>query len=273
MAADRNQPSMTSPNLATAFGSVRENQRATWDCDANIWTGQNVGGYGAAVSSTFTVYWSAGGSIYGTIEIGSNRTDSDATRAGALAFFANQQSAGHKTIAAVEVYTDGATANQRGGQIRFMVKGNGTTTMTEAARFDSSCNLGVGGTNASYKVHVAGHIHSTSNIVVDAGNYVDFNSNGTGSSRYAINASGAALKFYAGSNTERFAVDSNGNIVIGSGALATNATNGFLSIPASAGPPTGTPTTFTGRVILHYDSTNNKMYVYNGSWKSSATFT
>ena len=33
------------------------------------------------------------------------------------------------------------------------------------------------------------------------------------------------------------------------------------------GTPTGTPTTYTGRCALVYDTTDNKLYVYNGAWK------
>lgn len=60
------------------------------------------------------------------------------------------------------------------------------------------------------------------------------------------------------------------SLVIGTAALATTATDGFLYIPSSAGAPTGTPTAYTGRVPLHYDSTNNRLYIYNGAWRSVA---
>jgi hypothetical protein len=58
-----------------------------------------------------------------------------------------------------------------------------------------------------------------------------------------------------------------GNVIVGTAAIATNATDGFLYISTCAGTPTGTPTTFTGRVPMVYDTTNNKFYIYNGSWK------
>lgn len=60
-----------------------------------------------------------------------------------------------------------------------------------------------------------------------------------------------------------------GSLIVGvQAALATNATDGFLYVPTSAGAPTGTPTAFTGKVALEYDTTDNKLYVYNGAWKA-----
>ncbi|MCR4307111.1 MAG: hypothetical protein NUV80_00965 [Candidatus Berkelbacteria bacterium] len=51
-------------------------------------------------------------------------------------------------------------------------------------------------------------------------------------------------------------------------ALATTATDGFLYIPTSAGLPTGVPTAATGHVALEYDTTNDNLKIYNGSWKT-----
>ena len=62
-----------------------------------------------------------------------------------------------------------------------------------------------------------------------------------------------------------------GTIVCGLlSALATNATTGFLYIPTCAGAPTGTPTTYTGKVAMVFDTTNNNLYIYDGSWISTA---
>lgn len=85
-----------------------------------------------------------------------------------------------------------------------------------------------------------------------------------GSSGSSQNALGQKLKLTA-----------KGSLVVGdnAAALATNATDGFLYIPSCAGTPTGVPTGQTGTVALVYDTTNNKIYVYNGAWKATAALT
>lgn len=56
-----------------------------------------------------------------------------------------------------------------------------------------------------------------------------------------------------------------GSAVIGSGTLATIATDGFLYIPSCGGAPTGVPTTKTGTVPIVYDTTDSKLYIYRSS--------
>jgi hypothetical protein len=63
--------------------------------------------------------------------------------------------------------------------------------------------------------------------------------------------------------------DANNNATAGNGALVTTATDGFLYIPTMAGAPTGVPTTKTGYVATVYDTTNERLYVYNGAWVSA----
>ncbi|MEA2937723.1 MAG: hypothetical protein QOC56_1227 [Alphaproteobacteria bacterium] len=90
---------------------------------------------------------------------------------------------------------------------------------------------------------------------------------GTGSmpSRMLFNTTATG----AGAVTERLRLDSLGNVTIGTAALATGATDGFIYIPTCAGTPTGTPTAYSGRVPIVYDTANNKLYVYNGAWKGA----
>lgn len=89
--------------------------------------------------------------------------------------------------------------------------------------------------------------------------------------------SGTALPtdivFYTSSTgavAARGRISAAGNFVVGDAGLGTGATDGFLYIPSSAGPPTGVPTAYTDRVPLHYDRTNNRFYVYSSGWKSVA---
>lgn len=72
--------------------------------------------------------------------------------------------------------------------------------------------------------------------------------------------------------TGKFTVDANKNVTAGAGSLGLADANGFFYIPTVAGTPTGTPTTKTGFVAMVYDTTNDELYVFNGSWRS-AVFT
>jgi hypothetical protein len=67
--------------------------------------------------------------------------------------------------------------------------------------------------------------------------------------------------------------DQNKNVVMGSAALATNATDGFVHTLSCAGTPSGTPTLFTGRVPEVIDSTNLYPYAYlGGAWLPGPKF-
>lgn len=62
------------------------------------------------------------------------------------------------------------------------------------------------------------------------------------------------------------------SVVCGNQAIATDASDGFLYIPTCAGTPTGTPTTFTGRVPLVFDTTNSQFWIFTGgAWKQPKT--
>jgi hypothetical protein len=56
-------------------------------------------------------------------------------------------------------------------------------------------------------------------------------------------------------------------LVVGNSALGTNATDGFLYLPSSAGKPTGTPTAHTGTYPIEWDSTGKILWLYDGGWK------
>ncbi len=67
-------------------------------------------------------------------------------------------------------------------------------------------------------------------------------------------------------------VKGTGSVVLGSAAIATNATDGFIYAVSGAGTPTGTPTAFTGRVPIYVDTTNSQLWLYlGGAWKQPKT--
>lgn len=59
----------------------------------------------------------------------------------------------------------------------------------------------------------------------------------------------------------------NGSLVNALAKLAVSATDGFIYLPSCTGNPSGTPTTRTGTNACVYDTANNKIWVYNGSWR------
>lgn len=107
-------------------------------------------------------------------------------------------------------------------------------------------------------------------IVINTGSGGGFNAHGT-----IVNASDTFLTTSANYWNNNFSDDTirtnkmfnvGNSVIVGTAALATDATDGFLYIPTCAGTPTGTPTTKTGTAPIVWDSTNNKLYVYDGGW-------
>jgi hypothetical protein len=73
-----------------------------------------------------------------------------------------------------------------------------------------------------------------------------------------------------GTGTKKVFIPLAGGMVVGTAAIATSATNGFMYVPTCAGTPTGTPTTQTGTAPIVIDTTNHKLYFYSGgSWRDA----
>ena len=60
-----------------------------------------------------------------------------------------------------------------------------------------------------------------------------------------------------------------GSVVVGDSAVSNLSAVGFLYIPSVAGVPSATPTPIGATVPLVYDTDNNDLYAYNGSWKKT----
>lgn len=85
---------------------------------------------------------------------------------------------------------------------------------------------------------------------------------------------GGTLRFRTGGSTTDAVYITAARDLVSNGSnanLATTATGGFLWLAAMAGAPTGAPGMPGGNVPIVFDTTNNKLWVYNGAaWKGVA---
>lgn len=166
-----------------------------------------------------------------------------------------------------------------------MQPGGGTTTsghifyagQTELGRFTSWGATGAGvyfpASGAAAPSTSASGVHSAGTKIVlwpaVDGSNVDYAIGiEANTAWFSIPSTSQSFKWYIGT-TAKVRLTGGGSFVVGSAALATNATDGFLYIPSCAGTPSGTPTTQTGTIPLVYDSTNHILYAYSGgSWRA-----
>jgi collagen type VII alpha len=160
----------------------------------------------------------------------------------------------------------GVDANGFIGGIGGTTPAAGTFTAVMATAFaigaTSSAGINIDKTSNSYiRFALSGTVKSM--IGIDDGNTLVV---GAASGDTVIRSS-QTLHFGDGGGNERGFIDTAGNASLGKASIDTAATDGFFYVPSCAGPPTGVPTTKTGRVPLIADSTNNKVYVYlGGAW-------
>jgi len=120
----------------------------------------------------------------------------------------------------------------------------------------------------SNNLHVHGGLNTTF-VLTDEGLGTDY---GAAIQGRGLSGLGAEMSLGVLSNgvfVERALFNNGGGFGIG-GLLATNATEGHLSIPTCAGSPTGVPNNvLTGTSAIQYDTSTNKLWVYNSGWKAT----
>lgn len=166
--------------------------------------------------------------------------------------------------------------DQRVPGVAFVTSGNtglnylptGGTSGTPALQF--AVNNGVNSSSTMF-------LDSNANLVLQntgGGAHVWFGNDTTESIGHSAGAA-AILVFNNGnasgsmsfqiSAAERIGISHAGDVLLGVPSPATNATSGFVYIPASAGAPTGTVTAPTGQAAIAVDKTNHKLYHNDGS--------
>ena len=109
----------------------------------------------------------------------------------------------------------------------------------------------------------------TRGIIFDSTRGWTVNGTLTNRARYADNQSFTGTWMFNSTSTDPSQF--NGDFVHATAARTASAVTGILYLPTCAGAPTNTPTSYSGTVGAIYDTTGNKLYIYNGGWKS-ATF-
>lgn len=174
----------------------------------------------------------------------------------------------------VALYAVGNNSLTGGGHIQNMRLVDATGSNASGAVVDNWIALFTEGVNSGsvgtyYGVNIndcGGTITTSYGVLVNAL---------SGATKYGFfdNSGGSSiLPVIAGGTSASSSLTLKGNVTINTGAIGTNATDGFLYVETCAGQPTGTPTSFTGRVPIVFDTTNSQFWIYTGgAWKQPKT--
>lgn len=141
----------------------------------------------------------------------------------------------------------------------------------------TSTGLFIGGTAGAEKINIIANT-ATSGLEkgfavtndVDSNCFISITGTAATDKRAVIGPTSPTALVFQTSGSQRVRIPAAGGMVIGTAAIATSATDGFLYVPGCAGNPTGTPTAYTGRVPIVVDTTNNKLYFYSGgAWRDA----
>jgi hypothetical protein len=203
----------------------------------------------ADASTTFMQMFNAASSLAIYVPVNMSSSGIVDTTAGALTW--TLTSSGSSSV--FNVIANGTTqpsivaATSGTGTGILVVSGNNASTLNAQINFQTS-----GATKWQIQHYSPNYLWFACGIA-PSGYFAQWNPAATSNAGYAT--------FYAN-------VKSAGGMICGTAALATTATGGFLYLPTCPGPPTGVPATQTGTAAAVYDTTDDKLYVYNGAWKS-----
>jgi hypothetical protein len=261
--------------------------RATLDSSGNLglgvtpsasWTGGGILqiGFGAlyqnsslgAYDLTYNSVRTASNSyVYATSSLAATRFQQ---RDGAFNFFTAPSGTAGNTISFTQAMTLDASGNllvgrtsSTGDNERFQIDANGTST-TYTALFGNT-----GTATSTYNVvrWIQGATGSAAGYIGTGGSVVG---NPAFQNAFVVGTQTSNRLVFNTADTEKAHIPAAGGMVVGTAALATSATDGFLYVPTCAGTPTGTPTTQTGTAPIVVDTTNNKLYFYSGGqWRDA----
>lgn len=264
---------------ATQFGDgVLKGYGFEYDGNGNVPFGRSLAGYASTIVATdyritglkYNAYLDDSGTdraVKSSGVIGIFANDSDQQVYGAGVVFAPEEDSG---AGANDVGTSGPTWSEVGFFALRVAASVNYPTLSPGVTGDP-VTLAAAGSDSDVSVKLAPK--GAGNVLAKGGGTgltVQIEDGTTTAGNVGVKAVGNSIYLRAGNN-DFVEVDYLGNTRLGAAAaLATTATDGFAYIPTCAGVPTGTPTAKTGKVPLVYDTTNDALYIYNGSWKSAA---
>jgi hypothetical protein len=278
MAYDPTAPSMSAADFPSAFATIRENFRTIVAGDSGVFTLAGAFDFqitttGTSSSSRFTARAGSGttSSRNAYVRVESLETSPQAWHLGMLGDknFGIRDNTAASTVVIVD--TSGRVAVGGVAPSANALEVYGSTSLftyrSTLALYDPTALAASNGAGIALggKYTAAGAYTPWAAIQAVKDNATDGNYAG-GLAVFTRSAGVAAA--------QRFFFDSKANVVMGVAALATNATDGFFYLDACAGTPTGSPTSYAGRIPFVFDSTNHKLYAFSGGvWKSTAAFT
>ena len=155
--------------------------------------------------------------------------------------------------------------------------GTATSPSFTATGTTTSLALPIGNANTigqtAVTPHLAGNAGSVKFGINDGGGFAGVKVENVWGGTYSSQRTSILCDYggvFASTECTRFEYD--GSVVLGmQSANATTNTTGYVYIRTSAGAPTGVPTAYTGMVALQYDTTNKKLWVYDGGWLQPKT--